>query len=89
MNYNFHPYFTKEFELTPALPSGSRRTKRSVPLVSHSLVLQFFKKQKWKGLDMRAKISQTYLMSNMDPAPLRKCLYFLDSDQIKGYRDDL
>ena len=38
---------------------------------------------------MRAKISQTYLMSNMDPAPLRKCLYFLDSDQIKGYRDDL
>lgn len=38
---------------------------------------------------MHGKVSQTYLMSNMDPTPPRKCLYFLDSDQIKGYRDDL
>ena len=38
---------------------------------------------------MHAKISQTYPMSNMDPAPHMKCLCFLDCDQIKGYRDDL
>lgn len=25
----------------------------------------------------------------MDPAPHMKCLCFLGSDQIKGYRDDL
>ena len=89
MNYNFRPYFTKEFELTPALPSGSRRTKRSVPPMSQSRPAIFQKKEKWKALDMHAKISQAYLMSNMDPEPHRKCLYFLDSDQIKGYRDDL
>ena len=87
MNYNSHPYFTKEFELTPALQSGSRRTKRIVPPMSQSCPTIFQKKK--NGKDMHGKVSKMYLMSNMDLAPHIKCLCFLGSNQIKGYRDDL
>lgn len=45
--------------------------------------------KKKRGKSTHAKVSQTYPMSNMDPAPHMKCLCFLGSDQIKGYRDDL
>ena len=89
MNYNFHPYFTKEFELTPCFTEWVKEDKEKCPSYVTISSCNFSKKEKWKALDTHAKISQAYLMSNMDPAPPRKCLYFLDSDQIKGYRDDL